>query len=77
MTIVAKKNSPGPIVIDLSGPNGNAFYLIATVKKLAKQLGLDKADVARITTDMISSDYDNLCKVFTDNFGDYVELVND
>ena len=27
--------------IDLDGPNGNAFYLLATACKLSKQLGLD------------------------------------
>jgi len=71
MTIVAKKNSPGPIVIDLSGPNGNAFVLIATAKKLARQLGLDYDNIVK---EMTAGDYDDLLDVFDHNFGDYVIL---
>jgi len=71
MTIVAKKSSPGPIVIDLSGPNGNAFYLIATAKKLAKQLGLDYDNIVK---EMTAGEYDDLLDVFDHNFGDYVIL---
>ena len=33
-----KKNSE--IEIDLTGPNGNAFYLLGTAGSLAKELGL-------------------------------------
>ena len=63
--------------INIHGPAGNAFALVGQVKRLGRQLGFDKADVARITTEMMAGDYDNLCKVFTQNFGHVVTLVSD
>jgi hypothetical protein len=61
----------GPVEIDLTGPDGNAFYLIGTAKNLAKQLGLDGK---KIQTEMMMGDYENLIKVFDKHFGDYVTL---
>ena len=59
------------LVIDLTGPQGNAFFLLGTAKNLAKRLGLD-ADA--ITEEMRSSDYENLITVFDKYFGDFVIL---
>ncbi len=59
------------IEIDLTGPNGNAFYLIGTARKLAKQLGLDSE---AIQTEMMSGNYENLVKVFDKHFGHFVTL---
>ena len=66
-----KQQQTGPIVIDLTGPNGNAFALMGLAKKLAKRLGLDSKI---IINDMKSGDYENLLEVFDGNFGDYVIL---
>ena len=66
-----KQQQTGPIVIDLTGPDGNAFALMGLANKLAKQLGLDSEI---IINDMTSSDYENLLEVFDSNFGDYVIL---
>jgi hypothetical protein len=66
-----KKVSKSTIEIDLTGPNGNAFYLIGTARKLAKQLGLDSE---AIQTEMMSGDYENLLKVFDKHFGHFVTL---
>ena len=63
--------------ININGPDGNAFALMGHVKNLGRQLGFDRAEVARITTEMMAGDYDNLCKVFTQNFGHVVTLVSD
>jgi hypothetical protein len=68
--IKSKKQNLG-IEIDLTGPNGNAFYLIGTANNLAKQLGLDKA---KIQAEMMSGDYENLIKVFDKHFGHFVTL---
>ena len=68
--IKSKKQKLG-IEIDLTGPNGNAFYLIGTANNLAKQLGLDKA---KIKAEMMSGDYENLIKVFDKHFGHFVTL---
>ena len=71
MSIKYKKMKTGPVEIDLTGPNGNAFYLIGTAKNLAKQLGLDGK---KIQVEMMSGDYENLIKVFDKHFGEFVTL---
>ena len=68
--IKSKKQSLG-ISIDLTGPDGNAFVLIGTASKLARQLGLDgKA----IQAEMMKGDYENLVKVFDKHFGHFATL---
>lgn len=61
----------GPMVIDLTGPQGNAFFLMGTANKFARQLGLDSDT---ILNEMKSGDYENLVQVFDNYFGDYVIL---
>ena len=69
--ILQKPKTPRTIEIDLSGPQGNAFFLLGTAKNLAKQLGLDgKA----IQAEMMKGDYENLLQVFDSYFGDFVTL---
>ena len=58
-------------VIDLTGPEGNAFYLMAQADRYARQLGLDKEAVIN---EMKLGDYENLVQVFDRYFGDYVIL---
>ena len=62
------------IIIDLTGPQGNAFYLLGTAKNFAKQLNYSKEETEKLLSDMKSSDYENLLKVFDDNFGSFVIL---
>lgn len=59
------------MVIDLTGPDGNAFVLMGTAQKLAKQLGLDPKEVL---TEMQAGDYENLIEVFDRYFGGFVIL---
>ncbi len=66
-----KEKQTGPVVIDLTGPDGNAFALMGYAKRFAKQLNLDSN---KIISDMTSGDYENLIQVFDDNFGDFVIL---
>jgi hypothetical protein len=61
----------GPVEIDLTGPDGNAFNLIGIASNLAKQLDLDKK---KIREEMMSGDYENLLKVFDKYFGEFVTL---
>ena len=68
---IKKKVSKSTIEIDLTGPNGNAFYLLGTARKLSKQLGLD---TEAIQTEMMSGNYENLLKVFDKHFGHFVTL---
>ncbi len=66
-----KQQNNGPIVIDLTGPDGNAFVLLGYAKRYAKQLGLDgKA----IQNEMMQGDYEHLLEVFDKNFGDFIIL---
>ena len=58
-------------VIDLTGPDGNAFAPMAHAKNLAKQLGFN---YHTIIDEMQQGDYENLIKVFDFHFGDYVIL---
>lgn len=60
------------IVIDLNGPEGNAFVLMGRAKSLAKKLGKDKD---AIINEMMSGDYENLIETFDREFGDYVDLL--
>ena len=70
MAILKKEENNG-IEIDLTGPQGNAYFLLGTASNLAKQLGLDGT---KILSDMKSGDYEHLIKVFDDAFGDFVIL---
>ena len=68
--IKSKKQKLG-IEIDLTGPDGNAFVLIGTAAKLARQLGLDSK---AIRTEMMAGNYENLINVFDKHFGNFVTL---
>jgi hypothetical protein len=61
----------GTTVIDLTGPQGNAFFLLGQAERYARQLGLDGD---QIITEMKSDNYENLVAVFDHYFGDYVIL---
>jgi len=69
-----KQASNGPIVIDLTGPDGNAFSLMGSAMRLGKQLELTKEQIDLIITDMKSGDYENLIQVFDKHFGAFVIL---
>jgi hypothetical protein len=69
--MIRKKQKNQPLVIDLTGPNGNAFCLLGLADKLSKNLGLDKD---KIYKEMTSSDYENLVQTFDDHFGHLVVL---
>lgn len=60
------------IEIDLTGPQGNAFYLLGTANDLAKQLGKDGKV---IVAEMMESDYEHLVATFDKHFGDIVTLL--
>ena len=68
--IVEKKERFG-IEIDLTGPQGNAYFLLGTAKNLAKQLDLSSDE---ILAEMKSGDYENLVQTFDRYFGSIVTL---
>ena len=67
-----KVETKGPIVIDLTGPDGNAFALLAYGKRLAKQL--DFEDIPGLLQEMQAGNYEHLLQVFDKHFGDFVIL---
>ena len=58
-------------VIDLTGSDGNAFFLLGTAKNLCKQLQIED-DI--ILDDMKSGDYEHLINTFDNYFGDLIDL---
>ncbi len=69
--MIRTKKAPKELVIDLTGPDGNAFVLMGTAVNLAKQLGKDgKA----IREEMMAGDYEHLLSVFDREFGAFVIL---
>lgn len=74
--------------IDLSGTQGNAFYIMGQAKNLLKELKrygvyqyLDKDQTYKdfpsekeIIEEMMSSDYENLIQTFDKYFSEYVDL---
>jgi len=69
--MIRKKNYSTQPVIDLTGPDGNAFVLIGYAIRFAKELSLDGK---QIREEMMAGDYENLVSVFDKYFGDYVIL---
>ncbi len=68
---IRKKRPKKELVIDLTGPDGNAYALMAYAERFARQLGLNSE---KIIEEMMSSDYENLLQVFDSNFGSFVIL---
>ena len=66
-----KYTHEGPITIDITGPDGNAFALMGYAIQFAKQLGIDDKPIIE---KMMSGDYENLLEVFDNEFGDFVIL---
>ena len=62
----------GRPLIDLAGPEGNAFALMGYARRYARQLGLDEK---QIISEMMSGDYENLVMTFDKYFGQYVDIV--
>ena len=58
-------------VIDLTGPQGNAFFLLGQAERYARNLALDSDS---IIAEMKSGNYENLVQVFDRYFGEYVIL---
>ena len=69
--MIREKQPAEEIVVDLTGPDGNAYSLLARARSYAQQLNLN--DVA-IIKDMMSKDYEHLVQVFDNHFGHFVIL---
>ena len=58
-------------VIDLTGPQGNAFYLLGLASKLCRQIGIDET---LVLDDMKNGDYEHLITRFDTYFGNVIDL---
>ena len=73
MTIRKKTKSRGPIVIDLTGPQGNAFYLMSVVRSTVRRSGAPELGDS-IIEEMMKGDYEHLLKTFDLYLGDHYIL---
>ena len=72
--MILDKPTTNRMTIDLTGPQGNAYFLIGTAKNFWKQQGFSNEDIESNIKRMTSGDYDNLVNYFDSEFGDYVTL---
>ena len=72
--MIVKKEKTKGIEIDLTGPQGNAFYLLGLASRWAKELQFSDSYRKQMLEKMKSSDYENLVKVFDDEFGSIVTI---
>lgn len=75
MTLLKRAPAGRKQVVDLSGPQGNAFFLLASARNLGRQLGMEENEIAEMITDMKSSNYKNLVETFDNHFGTLVDLI--
>lgn len=69
--MIRNKTLQSETIIDLTGPYGNVFALLAYAKRFSQQLDLD---FNKIKNEMTSGDYENLVQVFDNYFGEFVIL---
>ena len=71
---ILTKDTTRKQVIDLTGPDGNAFYLMGTACNLMKQLKFTPEEADGVLDEMKSSDYENHIKVFDKYFGSVIDM---
>ena len=71
---ILKKDKFRKRVIDLNGPDGNAFYLLGTAMNLCKQIGISSSRTKEIMDELKSSDYEHLITTFDKYFGKLIDL---
>ena len=69
--MIREKQPAEEIIIDLTGPDGNAYSLLARARSFARQLDLNDTAIIK---DMMSKDYEHLVQVFDNHFGHFVIL---
>lgn len=70
---IRKKRKQSKQVIDLTGPQGNAFYLLGLVQNIYNQSGASDLG-QKIVKEMQSGDYEHLIKTFDLHLGDHFIL---
>lgn len=72
--MIRNKQPQKEIVINLTGPDGNAFVLMGMAKRFGRQLGWTSGECQDIVNEMMSGDYEHLLQVFDREFGNFVIL---
>lgn len=62
------------IEIDLTGPDGNAYFLLNLAQQLGRKLGYSSHRVELILDEMRLADYECLLQTFDREFGHIVDL---
>ena len=71
---ILTKDTTKKRVIDLTGPDGNAFYLMGTACNLMKQLKFTPEEADGVYKELKSGDYEHLIKTFDKYFGSAIDL---
>ena len=71
---ILTKDTTKKQVIDLTGPQGNAFYLLGLAVKLCNQIGFSGLGTTGILDDLKGGDYEHLITRFDYHFGDIIDL---
>tara|TARA_B100000900_G_scaffold409967_2_gene426790 strand:- start:1144 stop:1368 length:225 start_codon:yes stop_codon:yes gene_type:complete len=72
--LIKSKQEKTGIEIDLTGPEGNAFYILGLAKKLCRDLGMTSKYQSELLDRMKSGDYENLIQEFDKSFGEVVTM---
>tara|TARA_Y100000389_G_scaffold12919_1_gene11566 strand:+ start:590 stop:823 length:234 start_codon:yes stop_codon:yes gene_type:complete len=70
----SEKPNSGKIEIDLTGPDGNAYVLMAYARKLSEALGYSKDKAEEVVEHMTEGDYEHFLNVFEKHYGEFVIL---
>jgi hypothetical protein len=71
---IISKDTTKKITIDLTGPQGNSFYLMGVSCNLMKQLDFTPEEGESVFEELKSGDYEHLIKTFDKYFGDFIDL---
>ncbi len=72
--MIREAKSKDEYVVNLDGPDGNAYALMAIAKSLAYKIGYASDEVETMMKKMMSGDYKNLVKTFDEYYDGYVVL---
>lgn len=70
----SKLHGDNKILIDITGPQGNAYHLIGVAQDIGKKI-FDEERTQEIIDEMKSGDYENLLTVFENYFGSCVIIL--
>ncbi len=68
------RNTTGERIINLDGPDGNAYVLLGLAHSFAKQLRWSAEEIKELQEAMMAGDYVDLVCIFHNHFGSIVTL---